>query len=83
MIPDCEVWAFEAIPQIYERFLASVSAVGVRYVNLAIAATTGQVTLLQRNEDATCVEFTVNATRLDDVMSLRKMEAGGRDGLFG
>ena len=107
MIQDCEVWAFEANPQIYERFLATVSASGVRYTNLAIAGTTGPITiyvppmlspavvdrnavsveptttgrssLLKRNEDAPCIELTVNSARLDDVMSIRKMEGEGRD----
>lgn len=110
LIPECEVWAFEANPQIHERFQAAVSAHGVRYTNLAIAGTTGQMTiyvprtlstaivdgevvaarsvepaitgkssLLKRNEAATYIEFTVNSVRLDDVLSIRKMDGEERD----
>jgi FkbM family methyltransferase len=45
LLPSCEVWAFEANPKIHAKFLPAVAASGVRYVNLAVAATCGQITL--------------------------------------
>jgi FkbM family methyltransferase len=45
MMPGCEVWAFEANPEIHRRFVSVVVAVGVNYVNLAISSTTGKVNL--------------------------------------
>lgn len=110
LLPECEVWAFEANPQIHERFQAAVSACGVRYTNLAIAGSTGQMTiyvprtlstaivdgevvaapsveplitgkssLLKRNEAATYLEFTVHSARLDDILSIRRLEGNERD----
>jgi len=45
LLPACEVWAFEANPKIHAKFLPVVAATGVRYVNLAVAGSCGQVTL--------------------------------------
>ncbi|WP_263377091.1 FkbM family methyltransferase [Granulicella aggregans] len=45
MLPTCEVWAFEANPEIHGRFASVVTSVGVNYVNLAISSATGKVTL--------------------------------------
>jgi FkbM family methyltransferase len=45
LLPLCEVWAFEANPKIHAKFLPPAAAAGVRYVNLAVSSSTGQVTL--------------------------------------
>ncbi len=45
LLPQCEVWAFEANPEIHARFAPSVAARGVQYANLAMVATAGTVTM--------------------------------------
>ncbi len=41
--PDCEVWAFEANPQIHEKYAPLLATSGAYYVNLAVAEKTGQI----------------------------------------
>ena len=45
MMPACEVWAFEANPEIHGRFVSAVTMAGVNYANLAISSATGKVNL--------------------------------------
>lgn len=64
LIPECEVWAFEANPQIHERFQAAVATHGVRYTNLAVAGTTGQMTIyVPRTLSTAIVDGAVVAAR--------------------
>jgi len=44
-IPRCEVYAFEANPQVYASFRKSLEGSGVRYLNLAIGARDGAIKL--------------------------------------
>jgi FkbM family methyltransferase len=45
MMPACDVWAFEANPEIHGRFVSAVTSTGVNYANLAISGAMGKVTL--------------------------------------
>ena len=45
MIPACDVWAFEANPEIHRRFVSAVTQAGVNYRNLAISSAIGKVNL--------------------------------------
>jgi len=45
MMPACDVWAFEANPEIHSRFMSVVAAAGVNYANLAISSAPGKVNI--------------------------------------